>query len=198
MDRVGPILAQFPKPVTLAASRWKWWGILAGGAVFSAAGVVEAINSTSGSISDWLGAAFFGLATAGSAIALHIGRFEITLDADAFTYRIARQSERWRWEDAGDFAVVEYLPGVRGASLRKQIGFNDKRLVKTMSLILGEGLNTVLIGRDCFLPDINGSSAYGLPMEDLALLMSQWQERALAMRRTPGTKPATRPSEPAL
>jgi hypothetical protein len=100
-----------------------------------------------------------------------------------------RQSERWRWDDVGDFEVVEYAATMQGASLRKQVGFNDKRLNKATSRALGEGLTKALTGRDCYLPDPYGSSSYGLPMEDLVRLMSQWQERALAVRRAPGTLP---------
>lgn len=186
MDRVAPLLAQFPGPVTLAASRWKWWGIVAAGVLFTAAGIVKNTSSSSNSIMDWFGVVFFGVATAAAAFGVY-SRFEMTLDVDAFTCRLARRSERWRWDDVGDFAVVEYAAGTRGASLRKRVGFNDKTLAKTTSQRLGEGLSNALTGRNCFLPDPYGSSSFGLPMEDLARLMSHWQERALAARRVPGT-----------
>ncbi len=43
-----------------------------------------------------------------------------------------------------------------------------------------------MTGRDFALTDAYGSSAFGLPMEDLARLMSQWQERAVGLTRTSG------------
>jgi hypothetical protein len=189
MDRIATLLAQFPGPVTLAVSRWKWWGFVTASAVFTAAGIAEATHSSSGALGDWLGVAFFGVLTVVGAVGISIGRFDVTLDADAFTCRIARKAERWRWEDVDDFAVVEYAAGTPGASLRKRIGFNDKRPVKTTSQRLGEGLTKAMTQRDCFLLDTSGSTSFGLPMEDLARLMSQWQERALAARRAAGAKP---------
>jgi hypothetical protein len=187
MDRVAILLAQFPGPVTLAASKWKWWGFVAAGALFTVAGIGESIHSASGSILDWIGVAFFGVCTAGGVVGVFLGGFELTLDRDGFTCRVVRQSERWRWDDVSDFAVVEYVAAMQGASLRKQVGFNDKRLAKATSRALGERLSKALTGRDCFLPDPYGSSSFGLPMEDLARLMAKWQECALARHREPGT-----------
>jgi hypothetical protein len=181
VDRVSELLTQFPGPVTLAASKWKWLGLLAVGAAFTGGGAAEAINS--GSIGDWLGVAFFGVLTAGGAAGIFLGNFKMMLDGDGFTWRLARQSERWLWSDVGDFAVVEYAPGAPGAYLRKQIGFNDRRPNKGISQKLGEGITNIMTGRQCFLPDVSSSSSFGLPMEDLARLMSQWQERALSVHR---------------
>jgi hypothetical protein len=186
MDRVATLLAQFPGPVTLAASKWKWWGLVAAGAVFTISGIGESINSASSGILDWIGVAFFGVCTAGGVVGVFSG-FELTLDSDGFTCRVVRQSERWRWDDVSDFAVVEYVAAMQGASLRKQVGFNDKRSARATSRALGEDLTKALTGRDCYLPDPTGSSSFGLPMEDLAHLMSKWQKCALAGRRAPGT-----------
>jgi hypothetical protein len=183
MDRVSELLARFPGPVTLAASKWKWFALLAGGAVFTGDGIAEGINS--GGLLNWLGVVFFGVLTAGGAVGIFFGGFKIALDGDGFTCRVVRQTERWRWTDVCDFAVVEYAAGMQGASLRKQIGFNDRRLSKGTSQRLGEQMSAAMTGRDCFLPDIFGSSSFGLPMEDLARLMSQWQERALSTQGTP-------------
>ena len=185
MDRVSELLAQFPGPVTLASSKWKWFALLAVGALFTGDGIAENINSGSAGILDWLGVVFFGVLTAGGGVAIFFRDFKMTLDGDGFTWRLARQSERWLWADVCDFAVVEYAAGMQGASLRKQIGFNDRRLSKGTSQRLGEQLSAAMTGRDCFLPDIFGSSSFGLPMEDLARLMSQWQERALSTQGTP-------------
>lgn len=179
MDRVSTLLEQFPGPVRLRPSRGKWFALLALGAAFTAAGIVK--NS-------WIGAAFFGLGTLAAAFVMFIGGFEMTLDGDGFSWRAARLFERWRWVDVGDFAVVEYVAAMPGASLRKRVGFNDRRSDKTRSQRTGELLSDVLTGRDCSIPDNSGFSSFGLPIEDLARLMSQWQERALArhVRRTGG------------
>jgi hypothetical protein len=189
MDRVATLLAQFPRPVTLAASKWKWLGLSAVSAAFTGSGIADNINSPSTGILDWFGVAFFGLGAAGCVYFAFLANAKMRLDEDGFGWHMGRLREQWRWTDVGDFAVVEYLPRAPGASLRKRVGFNDKRLVKTTSQILGERLSKAMIERDCFVPDTSGSSSFGLPMEDLASLMSQWQERALAMRQAPGTKP---------
>lgn len=187
MDPVATLLAQFPGPVRLAASKWKWWGFVITAALFTIVGIGESINSASRGILDWIGVAFFGVCTASGIVGIFLGGFELTLDSDGFTCRVVRRSERWRWDDVGDFAVVEYAAAMQGASLRKQVGFNDKRLPKATSRALGEGITKALTGRDCYLPDPYGSSSFGLPMEDLARLMSKWQECALARHRAPGT-----------
>src|ERR1022692_1114343 len=186
MDRVATLLAQFPRPVILAASKWKWLGLSAVSAVFAGAGIAEKINAKATAIFVWVGVAFFGLCTVSFVFFVSFAGSKMRLDEDGFGWRIGRLREQWRWTDVGDFAVVEYVAGVPGASLRKRIGFNDKRPVKTTSQRLGEGLTKALTQRDCFVPDPYGSSSFGLPMEDLARLMSQWQERALAARREPG------------
>jgi hypothetical protein len=187
MDRVATLLAQFPGPVTLAASRWKWWGVVAGGALFTAVFIAKISSSSSDAVTDWFGVIFFGGPTAVAAVFVLFFPLEMTLDVDAFTCRLWTRSERWRWDDVGDFAVVEYAGGTPGASLRKRVGFNNKAQAKTTSQRLGEGLYSALTGRDCFVPDANGFSSFGLPMEDLARLMSQWQERALAAHSAPDT-----------
>jgi hypothetical protein len=111
----------------------------------------------------------------------------MTLDGDGFSWRAARLFERWRWVDVGDFAVVEYAAGMMaGASLRKRVAFNDRRLDKAPSQRIGEALSGTLTGRDCSIPDNSFFSSFGLSMEDLARLMSQWQERALARHATDG------------
>jgi hypothetical protein len=188
MDRVATLLAQFPKPVILAASKWKWLGFSAVSAAFAGGGMADNINSRSTSIVDWFGVAFFGLGAVGCVYIAFLANAKMRLDEDGFGWHVGRLRERWRWTDVGDFAVVEYLPRAPGASLRKRVGFNDRRLTKTASQMLGERLSRAMIERDCFVPDASGSSSFGLPMEDLASLMSQWQERALAMRQGAGHK----------
>jgi hypothetical protein len=183
MDRVAALLARFPGPLVLRPSKGKWFALLAAAGLFTAAGFVENINAGSTGFLDWIGVAFFGLCTVGFAFMIFFARLEMTLDGDGFGWRAARLSERWRWIDVGDFAVVDYSAGMPGAALRKRVGFNDKRPDKKVSQTVGELFSTAMTGRDCAVPDTSGFSSFGLPMEDLVRLMAAWQERAIALRR---------------
>ena len=179
MDRTSELLARFPGPIVLRSSKWKWLGLAALAGSFTAGGVGDAMNSAG--ISDWIGVAFFGLGAVAFAWMALFANFRMILDEDGFGWRGGRLSERWRWTDVGDFAVVEYAPQMRGASLRKRIGFNDKRSAKSLSQTMGEGITSAMTGRDCFIFDAYGFSSFSLPMEDLARLLSQWQQRAMAL-----------------
>jgi len=168
----------------LRVSKWKWLGLAAAAGLFTAGGAGEAMNSAS--ISSWIGVAFFGLCTLAFAWMALFANFRMILDKDGFGWRGGRLSERWRWTDVSDFAVVEYAPHMRGASLRKRIGFNDKRSSRNLSQTMGEGISRAMTGRDCFIPDTYGSSSFGLPMEDLVRLLSQWRQRVMALPKTTG------------
>ena len=183
MDNVAPLLARFPGPVTLRPSRTKSVALLAAGALFTAGGIVEAVRS--GNISYWIGAAFFGLCTVGFVYVIFVAHFEMTLDGEGFGWRGGRWSEQWRWTDVCDFAVVEYAPGATGAALRKGVGFSDLRENRTRLQKAGELLTDAMTGRDCLMPDAFSSSSFGLPMADLARLMTEWQKRAIALRAAP-------------
>jgi hypothetical protein len=88
-----------------------------------------------------------------------------------------------------DFAVVEYASDKLGAALRKAVRFSDMRLNKSKSQKAGALITGAMTGRDCVVvPDGFGASSFGLPMEDLARLMSEWQKRAVALRAAPGDK----------
>jgi hypothetical protein len=175
MDRVTTLLGRFPGPVTLRASRTKWLTLLAASALFTAAGIGQIINGGS-SIANWPGVAFFGACTA-AAVAILFVPFDLTLDGDGFTMRTGRRSERWRWVEVGDFAVIE--PVTRGHRLRRLIGFNDKRPEKSDLKKPDAAMDTTRTGRDYVLVDGSLTSAYGLPFADLVRLMSWWQERAM-------------------
>jgi hypothetical protein len=180
MDRVAELLANFPGPVTLQPSRWKWIGILAASAVLFGGGIAQNLSAASTGILAWLPVAVFGMLMLGAAVVIFIVGLRLSLDDEGFTLRVGYRSQRWRWSDVGDFAIAEYLHNMPGAFMRKRIGFNDKRLSKTAAQRVGEQFSTALTGRDCALPDGYYSTAFGLPMEDLVRLLSQWQQRALA------------------
>jgi hypothetical protein len=180
MDSVAELLANFPGPVTLQPSRWKWIGIFAAAAVLVGGGIAQNLSDGSTGILAWLPLAVLGLLMLASAFVIFIAGLRLSLDDEGFTLRVGYRSERWRWSDVGDFAIAEYLHNMPGGSMRKRIGFNDKRLGKTASQRVGEQLSSALTGRDCALPDGYGSTAFSLPMDDLVRLLSQWQQRALA------------------
>ena len=182
MDRVAPLLAQFPGPLTLRPSKRKWFVMLAVAGLFTVDGVAEAVSSNSGNILNWIGAGFFGLCTIGFVYMIFFAGFEMALDGDGLRWRGGRLSEHWQWTDVRDFAVVEYASGAPGAALRKCVGFSDIRLNKSKSQKAGELISGAMTGRDCLVPDAFSSSSFGLPMEDLARLMSEWQKRAVALR----------------
>ncbi len=186
MDRVAPLLAQFPGPLTLRPSKRKWFVLLAVAGLFTAGGVSEAVISGSGNILDWIGPVFFGLCTIAVVYMIFFADFKMTLDGDGFSWRGGRLFEQWQWTDVADFAVIDYASGAPGAALRKRVGFSDMRLNKSKSQKAGEILSGAMTSRDCVVPDAYGSSSFGLPMTDLARLMSEWQKRAVALRAAPG------------
>jgi hypothetical protein len=87
MDRVTPLLAQFPGPLMLQPCKRKWFVMLAASGLFTVGGVIEAVSSNSGNLSNWIGAAFFGLCTIGSVYIIFFASFEMTLDGDGFSWR---------------------------------------------------------------------------------------------------------------
>jgi hypothetical protein len=193
MDRVTPLLAQFPGPLMLRPSKRKWVVMLVAAGLFTVGGVGEAVSSNSSNMSNWIGAVFFGLCTVGFVYVIFFAGFEMTLDGDGFSWRGGRLSEQWQWTDVRDFAVVEYAPGAPGAALRKGVGFSDMLLNKSKSQKAGALITGAMTGRDCVVvPDAFSSSSFGLPMADLACLMSEWQNRAVALRAAPGGKPSRR------
>src|SRR5215831_10511698 len=103
MDRVADLLAQFPGPVTLRPSRWKWIGILAVAAVLVGGGIAQNLSAGSTDILAWLPVAVFGVLIVGAAVAIFVARLCLVLDDEGFTLRLAHRSERWRWSDVGDF-----------------------------------------------------------------------------------------------
>jgi hypothetical protein len=186
MDRVAPLLAQFPGPLRLAASRWKWLPLLVAGVVFTASGI-NWIREPNGEhvVLGWFGAIFFGICTATIIICLSPRAFQVVLDKNGFTTSVAYRRQRWEWADVGDFAVVtdRMMPAVVGASrkLRMRPGFNDRRTNKSKLTAVGEQLSEIMTGRDFTLPD-----SYGLPVMDFVRLMTLWQQRALEQQPKSG------------
>jgi hypothetical protein len=180
MDRTADLLKRTPGPVTLRASRLKLLTIAAAGALFTAYVTGQIIDS-GGSVVDWFGVAFFGVGTAAT-IAMVFVPYELTLDNDGFTTRAGWVYERWRWVEVGDFAVTDFSSISRGPRrLSKCVGFNDRRPNRSDLQRMGERMYGTMTGRDRVLSDASGASSYGLPFEDLARLMSRWQELALKL-----------------
>ena len=65
---------------------------------------------------------------------------------------------------SGPVGSAEYLYGMPGASMRKRIGFNDKRRDKPAAWRVSEPFSAAVTGRDCALPDADGNGFAGEPL----------------------------------
>jgi hypothetical protein len=159
------ILRTFPGPLTLYPSRRKWILMLLGGAVFDAIGIAMVADGESWG---WFGLIFFGLCTIGAAVMLLPGAASLELDRDGFQATTLFRHHRTRWRDATGFEPVSIPP-----SMQKMVAYDD---VNAASRALAN-LNVAIASHNSALPD-----TYGLSAADLARVMTQWCEQALASR----------------
>ena len=154
------ILVRFPGPVTLRASRLKWFGVLGISAGFTIVGLLIVFGSHD--VVGWLPLSFFGLCTLVSVVALLPGASTLTLTRENFV--VVSLYRRWAlpWLETDDFAVIH--------AGRRMVGYNAASLGRKR---LGRA-NLAVAGRSGALPD-----SYGLKAEELALLMTLWREMAL-------------------
>jgi hypothetical protein len=193
-DRIAVLLDQFPGPLTLRPSTWKWLGLLA----FSIAGIacgawfirdpgiasdsrvarfgqllmsLGLAHGTSQAIAEfgWFMVIVCAIGSVVGIITLLPGAAGLTLNRDGFVVRSLFRTQAYRWLDADEFAVVEMKFPV-GCGRKKFVGFNDPSVAKRSIA----AVNVKLIGRNSMLPD-----SYGLSVEDLARLVSRWRERAV-------------------
>lgn len=161
---VDLILSRFPGPVTLYRSRSKWWLVLLACAAFVAIGYGMISTHASGG---WLVLVFFSIGAIVAAISLLPGMGSLTLDGTGFTIVVLfRRRQQLRWQDAKDFESV-----VIPFTTQKTVAF-DVRSLAGRALAK---LSVVISGHDGALPD-----TYGLSADDLARLMAQWREQAIA------------------
>lgn len=173
MDRVSTLLAQFPGPVRLPATKWVSLCVLAVGAIFAAGTISESGLRVIASWSGLLGTLFFILCMGAAAVSILPGASEIVLDQDGVTACELYQRRHWRWTEIGDFALVpdSLMP-------LKRVGFNFKGADSGTPAKASEQSGELPPWRSCVL-----RNSYGLRKDDCVRLLSPWQQRAFADAR---------------
>jgi hypothetical protein len=168
MDRITPLLAQYPGPLKLQMSRSQRLLMPAVAVALAGGCVASALDPTNGA---WrwlalLGVIFF-LACGGAAVAmLRRDRLHLVLDAQGFVFTSGANRRSYKWTDVSDFAVV----GDALVPLKTRVGFN-----------YAGGRSSRRQGQE--LPDWRDarlSDTYGLSVAECVELLSQWQQRALS------------------
>jgi hypothetical protein len=165
-SQVDAILARFPGPVTLHPSRIKWLLVLLAGGVLAFGGYLMVSDGDS---RGWFVLAFFAAVAIVAAIVLLPGAGGLTLDRNGFRATSLFRGFSARWEQVRGFESVSVPP-----SWQKLVVYDDINLAGKIAK-----LNVAIAGHNAGLPD-----TYGLSADDLARLMTLWQDRA--MRAEPG------------
>jgi hypothetical protein len=166
------ILARFPGPVTLYPSRRKWLLLMAGCLLFAVGGIGEAYN---GDAKDWLGVAFFGLGAIVPGLMLLHGAASLTLDADGFEMTNLFCHTRFRWRDASGFEA-QFPPVLRASAIpppswNKFVAFDNAKMRNST----WTRVSALIMKHNAQLGD-----TYGFSADDLAKLMTQWRDLAVA------------------
>ncbi len=173
LDKVDAILARFPGPVTLRVSRLKMLTLFAGSLAFVVCGLFLIVFVKGGPEALVAGIAsvvFFGACAVIGAVMLLPGAGSLTLDARGFEVCSLFRRHRIAWPQASRFTVATLaLPGNND---RRMVGYDVDRLKG-----FGAEFSRDTIGRNAALPD-----TYRLSLEELARLMTEWRQRALAQR----------------
>jgi hypothetical protein len=169
---IEDIIAKFPGPITLLASRLKWWLMIVLSSAMTAAGIFLLsffyLHPTRVNDDIRLGVGvsvlctlFFGLCTVFAAIALR--RSALRLDENGFQVT-ALHRRQYRWSEVSDFDVF-YCRGTASVVFKT---------TKPRWSSLGN-LNALLTGgRNDGLPD-----TYGFGASELMQLMRTWQSSAM-------------------
>jgi hypothetical protein len=170
-NEIEDIVTKFPGPITLLASRLKWWIMIVSSGGMTALGIFLATfvcfypARVIGDVRAGMGililsAIFFGLCTVVSVIALR--RSSLRLDEDGFEVTGLFRN-RYSWCEVSDFDLFSH----RGTA---SVVF---KTTKSRRNSLGR-LNALLAGgRNDWLPD-----NYGLGTGQLVQLMTTWQNSA--------------------
>ena len=172
-NKVDAILAGFPGPVMLRVSRLKVLALLAGSLAFVAGGILLIVfvkDDPEARLAGLAGIVFFGACALIGAVMLLPGAGSLTLDVGGFEVCSLFRRNRITWPQASRFTVTT-LP-LPDADSQHMVGYDDDRLKG-----FGAEFSRDKIGRNAALPD-----TYGLSHEELARLMTEWRERALARR----------------
>jgi hypothetical protein len=159
-SQVDAILAQFPGPVALQASRLKF-GLALVGALAIVAATIWVMSDHPRDPWLWLGLIFFGQGVIAFAAMLLPGAGGLRLDPHGFeTTRLFRHY-RTRWQDVSEFKTFNFRLTF--------VVYNNRTLTGWLPW-----LNVAIAGHNTALgPD------YGFSAGDLADLMNRWRERAL-------------------
>jgi hypothetical protein len=167
---VEALLARFPGPLRLRASRLKFLGLLAVSAVFVGLCIYMLKHgrlSPSGEMKAWIGIALFGLGVLISVVMLLPGAGSLTLDQNGFERITLFLKFRTSWQRVDNFSVCEMA--IRRGRRMRFVGYDDSELPINNT-------SRQLTGRNAALPD-----SYGLSHEELAVLMRRWRLQALAL-----------------
>jgi hypothetical protein len=174
-SEVDALLARFPGPVTLNPSRLKSLVLLAvclGFLVGLTYLLQHGTLGPAGAFKAWLGTVLFAAGALIGAVMLLPGAARLTLCREGFERVALFVTRRTAWSQASGFVIGECRS--RGGRPTRMVAYDD-----VGSWGASAETRRKLVGRNCALPD-----TYGLSHEDLARLMTQWRERALAQRRS--------------
>lgn len=184
VDKVNDILARFPGPVTLRVSLRKMLALFFGSLGFVLVGVLLIVfvkDDPEARIAGMASIVFFGACALIGAVMLLPGAGSLTLQAQGFEICSLFRRNRVAWPQASRFAVVT-LPLPDGGSNR-MVGYDDDKLKG-----FGADFSRDKLGRNAALPD-----SYGLSLDELARLLTEWRERALAQRAPSSVPRVPRP-----
>jgi hypothetical protein len=168
----GDIVTRFPGPITLVPTTVNFWILILLGGVMTAGSIFVSLFSLAdpspaasiGVAFGLLGTAFFGAGIVIGIVCLRPGAISLKLDKAGFQVTHPFRKRAYRWSDVSDFSVSS---GYRSS------GHVIFKKVKP-SLTISERIRAALQGgRNGDLPD-----TYGLAGDDLAYLMTTWQNLA--------------------
>ena len=167
------LLERFPGPVRLSVGRMKFLYLMVGAAIFGGVTFSMIQDDAVG----WFAALFLWLGVLGCAVSVPIMAFflvrgsSIQLDREGLSIRHGWRRRLLPWGSVDGFQVSV----VPGPSDQEVVVYDDVTSGGTSGAI-----NTALTGHNAALPD-----SYGLSPDELAWLLNQWRERALAKNPTP-------------
>jgi len=168
------ILSQFPGPVTLHPSLFKWIGLLFGLALATAFSAWSIwFFAASGDLPYAIGGAVGFLGVAPLAILLVVALIKnsmyMTLDSTGFEFRDTWSRTCCMWTDVDNFTSITLF-------IMNRIVVYDDAMRKPG--LWNSSDNFFLVGRNSRLFD-----TYGLRAADFARLLTAWRERALLLPR---------------
>jgi hypothetical protein len=166
MDRITPLLAQYPGPVTLRIpgnQRLALFAVAVG--ILVGTLIWAVVPSTDASILARLGVILFAICLSAivAAVAWARDRYTLVLDAQGFATTSASSRTQYIWTEVQDFAVVK-----DDLAPRSYIGFDRV------------GSDPSVRQRLPNWRDVTLSESYGLTVAECVELLSHWQQRALS------------------